>query len=149
VVDLSAATDLRVREHEAVRAGTLPVLAGRPAAGGTVPASARVSVLQQSTVDRGVRPVVLRVARADGSAAATRMRVTVDYSGFRDAYGGDWANVAVPASSTAASAEGPPASKDRHIDNGAGRGGTGCDRSRSRLPGTGGPSGTWTASSAR
>src|SRR5256885_1081093 len=40
----------------------------------------------------GVSGVVLSLTRAAGSAAAGRVSVSVDYGGFRDAFGGGYAN---------------------------------------------------------
>ncbi|MFF1821363.1 polymorphic toxin-type HINT domain-containing protein [Kribbella sp. NPDC058245] len=54
---------------------------------------AKLEVLSQADSTRlGVRGVVLRLSRSDAQAAATRMKVSVDYSKFEDAYGGDWAS---------------------------------------------------------
>jgi RHS repeat-associated protein len=94
-VDLSATADQRARERGPVRAGALPVAVDRaaeagPAAAATVPGSVDVTVLDRATADRAHRPVLLRVGRADGSATAGRVRVSVDYSTFATAYGADW-----------------------------------------------------------
>ncbi|MEV4136545.1 RHS repeat-associated core domain-containing protein [Dactylosporangium sp. NPDC049742] len=51
----------------------------------------RVEVLPHQTDAH--HPVVLRLSRVDGAAAAGgSVRVSLDYSGFRDAYGGDWSS---------------------------------------------------------
>lgn len=55
------------------------------------PGKAQVQVLNRTTAEElGVDGVVLAVRSADGSAGP--VNVEVDYSGFRHAYGGDWAS---------------------------------------------------------
>ncbi|MFJ6348762.1 polymorphic toxin-type HINT domain-containing protein [Streptomyces sp. NPDC092046] len=52
---------------------------------------ARVSVESRAKARKaGVEGLLLSVGRADGVAAGGRARVSVDYSAFKDAYGGDW-----------------------------------------------------------
>jgi RHS repeat-associated protein len=90
VVDLSAGT--------ARRADGLPVVVdrgrgadGRAVTGPAAPAKVRIQVLDQRAAEAaGVRGLLLRVSRADGTAATGRARVSVDYAAFRDAYGADW-----------------------------------------------------------
>ncbi|MGH3734237.1 MAG: polymorphic toxin-type HINT domain-containing protein [Micromonosporaceae bacterium] len=100
----------------AVRAGTLPVLVGRPHAKSEArteaPDQVRVEMLDRARTDAaGVRGVLLRVARADGEPDAAAVDVTVDYRRFRTAYGGDWSTrlrlVALPECALAT-----PAKKD-------------------------------------
>jgi RHS repeat-associated protein len=57
-----------------------------------VPSRVRLRSLERATgvVEHGV--VALRLARADGGTASSRVRVEVDYSAFRDGFGADWAN---------------------------------------------------------
>jgi RHS repeat-associated protein len=92
----------------AVRAGTTPVWIGpatvQKSATPTTSAvrSARVQVLAHQTASGlGITGTVVTVARSDDAAAAGRVRVSVDYSGFQSAYGGDYASrlrlVALPA----------------------------------------------------
>ncbi|WP_214409226.1 RHS repeat domain-containing protein [Sphaerisporangium fuscum] len=56
----------------------------------------QVSVLDRATTARaGVRGVLFRVggaSRLNGAAAGADVPVEIDYSGFRNAYGGDWAS---------------------------------------------------------
>ncbi|MFF8279992.1 RHS repeat-associated core domain-containing protein [Streptomyces lateritius] len=53
---------------------------------------ARVSVESRAAAEKaGVDGLLLTVGRADGVNAAGRARVSVDYSTFKNAYGGDWA----------------------------------------------------------
>ncbi len=98
VVDLSPVDDPRPRERGAVRAGPLPVLVDRAAgttaanAAAALPTALRVSVLDRAAADRARQPVLLRLGRADGSGVSGRVRVSVDYYGFRTAYGADWSN---------------------------------------------------------
>nr|CEL14161.1 FIG01288243: hypothetical protein [Kibdelosporangium sp. MJ126-NF4]CTQ88528.1 FIG01288243: hypothetical protein [Kibdelosporangium sp. MJ126-NF4] len=74
-----------------VRAGDLPVSIGRPAgaavaAADAVPGKVRVEVLGQR-----IEGPVLRITRADGARQAGPVSVQLDYSGFAQAYGADWA----------------------------------------------------------
>lgn len=74
------------------QAGDSPVYVG-PAettvGGATTPESVRVEVLpQQASAPGGL---VLRLSRTDGLRTPGRARLSVDYSGFRHAYGADWA----------------------------------------------------------
>jgi len=78
VVALSGKTSL-------VTAGSLPVRVGASRQA-TAPSSVRVEVL-----DQRLDGPVLRLSRADGVAKATQVAVNVDYSGYRNAYGDDWA----------------------------------------------------------
>jgi RHS repeat-associated protein len=59
---------------------------GSVAGTGTAPTRVRVNLLGHSSDG-----LLLRVNRDDGAPAAGRVALEVDYSGFRDAYGGDWA----------------------------------------------------------
>ncbi|WP_344921786.1 RHS repeat-associated core domain-containing protein [Plantactinospora mayteni] len=110
VVDLAAASTRAAGGAAArTRAGALPVYVGAasadPAAGsppgpaataagpaGAVAAEiaipARVEVNLLGRHDDGL---LLRIRRADGIGTAGQVSVEVDYSGFRDAFGGDWA----------------------------------------------------------
>ncbi|OPC76479.1 hypothetical protein B4N89_46455 [Embleya scabrispora] len=64
-----------------------PVASGMTAA----PAKVKVTVADRATADKaGVDGVVLSVARADGRTDAGRVTVSLDYAGFRDAFGADW-----------------------------------------------------------
>jgi RHS repeat-associated protein len=89
----------------AARAGSLPVLVNRPAVGNiagdsagaravagaaTVPGQVRVDVLDHGSAARAGVPVLMRVGRNDRNSGAGRVRVSLDYSGFRNAYGADW-----------------------------------------------------------
>ncbi len=94
----------------AVPAGRLPVWvspadSGRPAArsrmqasswaGGPGGAAPRVGVAFASRTAAqlaGVSGVVFSVRRDDGVRAAALVRLTLSYSGFADAFGGDWAS---------------------------------------------------------
>ena len=52
----------------------------------------RVSMAAQATASSlGVHGLVLSLARSDGVRAAGRVHVSVDYSSFAHAYGGDYA----------------------------------------------------------
>ncbi|MGW4348985.1 DddA-like double-stranded DNA deaminase toxin [Streptomyces sp. NPDC004690] len=72
--------------------GKLPVTVSAPATG-AAPAKVTVKVLDHRTATAlGIDGTVLSVARADGHRNASRTRLTLDYSGFADAYGGDYAS---------------------------------------------------------
>ncbi|MEV5972828.1 RHS repeat-associated core domain-containing protein [Streptomyces sp. NPDC051921] len=82
------------------RAGSLPVsLTAAPSAarssGATptaAPARVRVSVADRSHARAaGIEGLLLTVGRTDGGKKPADARVTLDYSSFRGAYGGDWA----------------------------------------------------------
>ncbi|GIM93653.1 polymorphic toxin-type HINT domain-containing protein [Paractinoplanes toevensis] len=85
----------------AARAGQLPVRVSRPGtvrttgkrATGAAPASVGIRVLDRASTERaGVRGVLLQANRADRQTGDAAVDLTVDYSGFRTAYGGDWAS---------------------------------------------------------
>jgi RHS repeat-associated protein len=82
-------------------AGTLPVWvtgSTRPASSSSLSAAGLVSRVRVDVLGRGSVPagwrngVVLRVARVDGGATAGRASVSVDYSRFAGAFGGDYAS---------------------------------------------------------
>ncbi|MFF9853276.1 RHS repeat domain-containing protein [Streptomyces litmocidini] len=97
-----------------VRAGSLPVALGRPqaatkgtkgraaaasapadtgAATAPTPAKAEVRILDRATTaELGVDGVVLAVRRADGATDPAALSVALDYSGFADAYSGNWSS---------------------------------------------------------
>ncbi|GAB2628714.1 RHS repeat-associated core domain-containing protein [Streptomyces capparidis] len=57
------------------------------------PDQARIQVLdRKATRTLGVDGLVLTVARADGDTDAASLGTTVDYSGFADAYSGNWSS---------------------------------------------------------
>jgi len=60
------------------------------AAYGPAPSKVRVEVAEHGVAMAAGVPLALRVSRADGVSAAARLRVTVSYADFEDAYGGDW-----------------------------------------------------------
>ena len=79
--------------------GSLPVRVGAPAvvaagrAGTPTPAAVRVEVLPRSVVEQaGIAGVLFRVSRSDEVPSAGQVRLHVDYSDFRHAYGADWAS---------------------------------------------------------
>jgi hypothetical protein len=85
-----------------VRAGTSPVFLtpvgtitrnGLAHPGALSLSAAQVRVFSHADATRaGIHGMLLSVARTDGVAASGRLRVTVDYSAFKGAYGGDYAN---------------------------------------------------------
>jgi RHS repeat-associated core domain len=70
------------------KAGGLPIVVGaaRDDARAAVPDRVRIELLPRQQ-DR----LLLRIRRADGVATTGRIGLEVDYSAFRNAYGGDWA----------------------------------------------------------
>ncbi|WP_433260269.1 RHS repeat domain-containing protein [Actinosynnema sp. CS-041913] len=79
----------------AAKAGTLPVAVASVAGPADQPATVDVEVLSRTEAERGGWAVVLRLAPAggrDSRAARTSVSVTVDYSGFRSAFGADYGN---------------------------------------------------------
>ncbi|GHG65763.1 hypothetical protein GCM10018779_36660 [Streptomyces griseocarneus] len=58
------------------------------------PAKVKVSVADRAAARKaGVEGLLLSLARSDGAdTGSQRLRVTVDYASFRNAYGGDWAS---------------------------------------------------------
>jgi RHS repeat-associated protein len=77
---------LAAEPPELMRAGKLPVRVG---SAGTAADTVQVEVLDRAATERaGVRGMLLRVGHPDGAARKTT--VEVDYSGFRQAYGGDY-----------------------------------------------------------
>jgi RHS repeat-associated protein len=80
-----------VRASESkVRAGSLPVWVGNPNSGTAAAAGRlRVQVLDRAATNRAQVPGLLFKV---GAGATGRVGVTVNYSSFRSAYGGDWAS---------------------------------------------------------
>ncbi|MFD1543759.1 RHS repeat-associated core domain-containing protein [Nonomuraea guangzhouensis] len=73
------------------RAGSLPVRVS--ASGQPGPERVKVEVLDRAAATRaGIQGLLLSVRRADGKAERGPVTITVDYSAFKDAYGGDWAS---------------------------------------------------------
>ena len=101
VVELPLAADRSRRLPARVTVGGLPVTVA-PAgsmSGGSVqgaagdaatPPRVAVQVLDRATVQRAGFPLAVKVARADGRSEAARVRLEVNYSAFRHAYGADW-----------------------------------------------------------
>ncbi|MBP2321180.1 RHS repeat-associated protein [Kibdelosporangium banguiense] len=72
----------------AVQAGNLPVRVQGADAG-----SVKVEVLSQDeSAKAGVQGVMVRLSRPAALKAAAPLALSVDYNGFRYAYGGDWAS---------------------------------------------------------
>jgi RHS repeat-associated protein len=77
-----------------IRVGSLPVWAGQAAGAPAPGAVSKVSVAmgtRAAATAAGIRGVIFTVARADGGGSAGRVQLSLDYSGFADAYGGDYA----------------------------------------------------------
>ncbi|MEV4134785.1 RHS repeat-associated core domain-containing protein [Dactylosporangium sp. NPDC049742] len=89
-VDLAPVTGMPVSVGSTAQSGKRTALAG----GGGSPASVRVEVLDPAAGKAGKanRSVVTRITRTDGVSSGGAVRVALDYSGFRDAVGGDWSN---------------------------------------------------------
>jgi RHS repeat-associated protein len=91
-VTLPTAADRRAGDTP-VRAGKLPIHVGQGA--GTT--GERLSAVTVQVLDRASAPagwrdgLLMRLAGAPGAATDGSVRLSVDYSAFRHAYGGDWA----------------------------------------------------------
>ncbi|XTZ14881.1 hypothetical protein ACQSSU_26000 [Micromonospora echinospora] len=80
-------------EVERTPVGDLPVrLTPDPASSVPAPQQLQVSVTDQSEAQEAGVPVLLRLDRLDDGLTRSRVRIEVDYSGFRAAYGADWAS---------------------------------------------------------
>ncbi|MGW5530195.1 hypothetical protein ACWESE_24930, partial [Streptomyces xanthochromogenes] len=80
----------------AAQAGTLPVAIRSATAGeafgGTSPSKVKATIADRTTAQRaGVDGLLLTVGRADQTTRPGAADVEVNYSAFRNAYGGDWA----------------------------------------------------------
>ncbi|MFJ4836474.1 RHS repeat-associated core domain-containing protein, partial [Streptomyces sp. NPDC088747] len=72
--------------------GKLPLKISAPAKG-AAPAKVTVKVAAHATATAlGINGTVLSVSRADGRKGTGQARLTLDYSGFANAYGGDYAS---------------------------------------------------------
>ncbi|MGW3644690.1 polymorphic toxin-type HINT domain-containing protein [Streptomyces sp. NPDC000878] len=72
--------------------GRLPLKVSAPAKG-AAPAKVAVKVAAHGTATAlGINGTVLSVARADGRKGTGHARLTLDYSGFANAFGGDYAS---------------------------------------------------------
>lgn len=93
-VTLPSAGGRAADQAQQLRAGSLPVTVGRAAGtAGQNLSQVDVQVVDRATVPAGWRNgVVVRLNRADSVAGAATAAVSVDYSGFRNAVGGDWAS---------------------------------------------------------
>ncbi|GGR85535.1 MULTISPECIES: polymorphic toxin-type HINT domain-containing protein [Streptomyces] len=86
--------------HQKSKASSLPVtlaVPGRPKSAATkvaqAPTKAKVAVLDRKVAKRlGIEGLVLSVQRTDGKTSASDLSLSVDYSGFAQAYGGAWAS---------------------------------------------------------
>ncbi|WP_308190786.1 RHS repeat-associated core domain-containing protein [Streptomyces sp. HPF1205] len=82
----------------AATAGAPRTAAGSTASGPAASAAVPVTRASVAVVDRRRAPaawrnaLLLRVGRADEASAPGRLRLAVDYSGFSDAFGADWAS---------------------------------------------------------
>ena len=87
-VNLRAADRPGTPSWQEARAGSLPVSIAAPS--GALE-KARIEVLDRDTTLRaGINGLLIRAGRADGATQPTRAMVKVNYTGFRDAYGGGW-----------------------------------------------------------
>lgn len=79
-------------QAEATSVGSLPVEVSAPATG-AAPAKVAVKVAAHRTAATlGINGTVLSLARADGKQGTGKTRLTLDYSGFAHAFGGDYAS---------------------------------------------------------
>ncbi|MGW7031476.1 polymorphic toxin-type HINT domain-containing protein [Streptomyces xanthophaeus] len=76
------------------KAGKLPVsVYTAPGKAAEAPSKAKVTLAAKDTARKaGIDGILLSVGRSDGLAHPASAKVEVDYNGFRDAYGGDYAS---------------------------------------------------------
>ncbi|SEG20134.1 RHS repeat-associated core domain-containing protein [Nonomuraea solani] len=90
-VALPAALGNGAKGVAGIRAGSLPVSIA--ATGRSGPERVKIEVLDRTAAAQaGVDGLLLSLRRTDGKSERGPVAVTVDYSAFRDAYGGDWAS---------------------------------------------------------
>ncbi|SEG96335.1 RHS repeat-associated core domain-containing protein [Nonomuraea solani] len=90
-VELSAPVAGRSAKAAKAEAGSLPVWVAATARPG--PARVKIEVRDRATAEKaGVAGLLVSVRRTDGKAGRSPVMITVDYSAFKDAYGGDWAS---------------------------------------------------------
>ncbi|MDX6280742.1 MAG: hypothetical protein QOH03_1813, partial [Kribbellaceae bacterium] len=83
----ATAAEVSLTKNKAMKAGSAPV-----SLTSTTDAKVKLEVLSQAeSAKAGVAGVLVKVTRSDQAKTAAPVSVTVDYSGFRNAYGGDWA----------------------------------------------------------
>ncbi|NUT18831.1 MAG: hypothetical protein HOV77_06575 [Hamadaea sp.] len=86
----AGAATVGVQRSTAARAGALPVWV--QATTGAAPATVDVRVLERPAgAAARTDSLFLGLRRTDGSATKGPLRLTIDYSRFKDQYGGDWA----------------------------------------------------------
>ncbi|WDZ84089.1 FG-GAP-like repeat-containing protein [Micromonospora cathayae] len=79
-------------DAERTRVGTLPIrLTADPSSSLPAPEQLEVGVAGESEAGEAGVPVLLRLDRLDDGLDRSRVRVELEYSGFRAAYGADWA----------------------------------------------------------
>ncbi|MEV8597620.1 polymorphic toxin-type HINT domain-containing protein [Streptomyces sp. NPDC052012] len=98
----SATVELPASVGKTAKADRLPVTLAAPAKakakarGAKVtqaPDRAKVTVLDRKIAKKlGIEGLVLSVQRTDGDTSASKMSLSVDYSGFANAYGGAWSS---------------------------------------------------------
>ncbi|RPK41475.1 tRNA3(Ser)-specific nuclease WapA precursor [Streptomyces sp. ADI92-24] len=103
------ATDVTVNvpksSHEHIKAAGLPLTVSQPLPSNVntrkrsadalkpAPAQTQVKILDRKAASRlGIDGMVLTIGRADGDPAAASLGTTIDYSGFADAYSGNWSS---------------------------------------------------------
>ncbi len=86
----AGAVTVDVTAGGSAKAGTLPVRVS-PAAGASTRAAAP-DLVEVAVRERTADGLLLAVRLGDGKAGRAPVTLTVDYSAFRDAYGGDWAS---------------------------------------------------------
>ena len=100
-VDVSSTADSSAAAKQVAKAGGLKMKVGalapaessaRDVTGSAALKQVRVEVLDRAaTAKAGVKGVVMKVARSDGSSASGKVALSVDYKPFAGAYGADWA----------------------------------------------------------
>jgi RHS repeat-associated protein len=87
----SGAADVTLTAGKSVKAGALPMNLARTAA--AQQPAAHVAIAPQATATAaGIHGVVFSLQRTDNDTATSSVKVSLDYTPFRDAFGGDWSS---------------------------------------------------------
>ncbi|MFC0547271.1 polymorphic toxin type 24 domain-containing protein [Kutzneria chonburiensis] len=87
----SGAADVTLTAGKSVKAGALPMNLARTAA--AQQPAAHVAIAPQATATAaGIHGVVFSLQRTDNDAATSSVKVSLDYTPFQDAFGGDWSS---------------------------------------------------------
>jgi RHS repeat-associated protein len=92
-VDLPSPSARAAGAGAPARAGAMPLTIDSQLNGARPVSRVRVEMFDRGTTARaGISGLLMRLSRADGAAPPGPVRVSVDYSSFRYAFGGDWSS---------------------------------------------------------